>query len=96
MSRLTGYRCILRGSAPDEATRFRALSLAGTMVDAARVIDMMDVADPEPIVPPRFSIEILRNDDGISLIGLIPATMDREATLDRISESGRAKRRSPT
>ncbi|MGB5560623.1 MAG: hypothetical protein WBN04_21740, partial [Paracoccaceae bacterium] len=81
-----GLQVILRGSGPDEATRFRALSLAGTMVDAARVIDMMDVADPEPIVPPRFSIEILRNDDGISLIGLIPATMDREATLARIAD----------
>ncbi len=81
-----GLQVQLTGAAPDEATRFRALSLAGTVVDAARVIDMMDVADPEPIVPPRFSIEILRNDDGISLIGLIPATMDREATLEQITE----------
>ncbi len=80
-----GLQVKLSGSAPDEATRFRALTLAGTIVDAARVIDMMDVADPEPIVPPRFSIEILRNDDGISLIGLIPAAMDREATVERIT-----------
>ncbi len=81
-----GLQVHLTGHAPDEATRFRALSLAGTVVDAARVIDMMDVVDPEPVVPPRFSIEILRNDDGISLIGLIPASMDREATLEEIAE----------
>ncbi len=80
-----GLQVKLDGSAPDEATRFRALSLAGTVVDAARVIDMMDVADPEPIVPPRFSIEILRNDDGVSLIGLIPASMDREAMVTRVA-----------
>jgi len=83
---IDGLQVILNGSAPDEATRFHALSIAGTVVDAARVIDMMDVADPEPIIPPRFSIEILRNDDGISLIGLIPATMDRDTTLARIQD----------
>ncbi len=80
-----GLQVLLTGDAEDEATRFRALSLAGTVVDAARVIDMMEVTDPEPIVPPRFSIEILRNDDGISLIGLIPATMDREEVVGRIA-----------
>ncbi len=81
-----GLQVQMTGAAPDEATRFRALRVAGTVVDAARVIDMMDVADPDPIVPPRFSIEILRNDDGISLIGLIPATMDREAAVKRITD----------
>ena len=81
-----GLQVHLTGSAPDEATRFRALSLAGTVVDSARVIDLMIVADPEPIVPPRFSIEILRNDDGISLIGLIPASMDRGAIVGRITK----------
>lgn len=84
MVEVDGLQVHLSGDAPDEATRFRALSLAGTVIDAARVIDMMDVADPEPIVPPRFSVEILRNDDGISLIGLIPASMDREATVAQI------------
>jgi len=68
----------LTGQAPDEATRFRALSIAGTIVDASRVNDLMEVADKSIIEPPRFSIDILRNDDGISLIGLVPATMDRE------------------
>ncbi len=34
---------------------------------------------------PRFSIEILRNDAGISLIGLVPAAMDRAAMADTIT-----------
>jgi OOP family OmpA-OmpF porin len=46
----------------------------------------MTVSTPEPIQPPRFSIEILRNDDGIALFGLIPEATDREALIERAAE----------
>jgi OOP family OmpA-OmpF porin len=74
-----GLRVHLTGTAPSEAVRFNALSTAGTVVDAARVIDNMDVKEKERPAPPRFSLEILRNDSGISLIGLVPAATDRDA-----------------
>ncbi|MDR9395100.1 MAG: hypothetical protein RI571_12425, partial [Roseovarius sp.] len=67
----TGLQVFLAGTAPSEATRFKALSEAGTVVDAARIIDQMLVAETADIAPPRFSIEVLRNDRGISLIGLV-------------------------
>lgn len=76
-----GLQVFLAGSAPSEAKRFAALTVAGRIVDAARVIDQMLVEDSAEIAPPRFSIEILRNEQGISLIGLIPAAMDRETFL---------------
>ena len=76
-----GLQVFLAGTAPTEAKRFKALSLAGTVVDAARVIDQMLVEDAADIAPPKFAIEILRNDRGISLIGLVPATTDREQLL---------------
>lgn len=72
-----GLRVVLEGTAPDEATRFAALSLAGGVVDAARVIDDMSVTPSKGIAPPRFSAEILRNSSGISIIGLIPAASSR-------------------
>ncbi|WP_425053010.1 OmpA family protein [Psychromarinibacter sp. S121] len=81
-----GLQVMLSGTAPDEATRFQALSLAGNVVDATRVIDGMEVTSPEPIRPPEFSIEILRNDEGVSLIGLVPDGMDREAVSDLLQE----------
>lgn len=81
-----GLQVSLSGTAPDEATRFRALSIAGSVVDDARVIDRMQVDPGKPITPPRFSIEILRNDDGISLIGLVPGAMDREAVTRTIAQ----------
>jgi OOP family OmpA-OmpF porin len=77
-----GLQVFLIGTAPDEAARFQALASAGRVVDASRVIDQMLVEDPEDLAPPRFSIEILRNDAGISAIGLIPTTSDRDALLE--------------
>lgn len=77
-----GLQVFLIGTAPDEAARFQALSEAGSVVDAARVIDQMLVEEPEGIAPPDFSIEILRNDAGVSAIGLIPASTDREELIE--------------
>lgn len=79
-----GLRVVLTGTAQDEATRFSALTAAGTEVDTSRVIDDMEVAPTTQLAPPKFSAEILRNDSGISVIGLIPATQDREALIERL------------
>ncbi len=80
-----GLRIEMAGTAPDEATRFRALGAAGSVVDGSRVIDRMEVAYSEPVAPPRFSIEILRASEGVTLIGLVPASTDRQALVDEIA-----------
>ena len=74
-----GLQVIIEGEAPSEAARFRAMSSAGGVVDASRVIDNIHVAETAGIATPDFAIEILRNDSGVSLIGLIPASTDRAA-----------------
>ncbi|WP_299984379.1 OmpA family protein [uncultured Ruegeria sp.] len=79
-----GLRVVLTGTAPDEATRFNALTAAGTEVDTSRVIDEMEVAPTADLTPPRFSAEILRNDSGISIIGLVPASQDRDDLINRL------------
>ena len=79
-----GLQVILEGEAPTEAVRFRAISAAGGQVDASRVIDNLSVRDSAKIVAPEFAIEILRNNAGVSLIGLIPVSTDREALSNRI------------
>ncbi len=80
-----GLRVVLTGTAPDEAKRFNALTAAGTEVDTSRVIDEMQVQATTDLAPPRFSAEILRNDSGISIIGLIPASEDRAGLIGRLS-----------
>lgn len=79
-----GLRVQLSGTAPDEANRFAAIRAAGTVIDASRIVDQMDVAAAAVIEPPRFSIEILRNGDDISVIGLFPLSEDREKFLDAV------------
>ena len=86
-----GLRVVLTGTAVDEATRFSALTAAGTEVETSRVIDQMDVAPTTDLAAPKFSAEILRNDSGISIIGLIPASHDRDDLVNRLRRlDGRA------
>ncbi|WP_120504158.1 OmpA family protein [Sulfitobacter mediterraneus] len=81
-----GLQVTLSGIAPTEAIRFRALTTAGSIVDAARVIDEMEVEAQAALAAPRFSAEVLRNDSGISIIGLVPASTDRAATVKRFTK----------
>ncbi|MEH6519962.1 OmpA family protein [Sulfitobacter sp.] len=80
-----GLQVSLSGIAPTEAVRFSALTTAGSVVDAARVIDDMGVAAQEALAAPKFSVEILRNDSGLSVIGLIPTSTDRDYVIARFN-----------
>ena len=71
-----GLQVWLTGTAPNEANRFRAVNLAGAEVDATRVRDGLEVTPARAIAAPRFSVEMLRNDDGIQLIGLLPEPVE--------------------
>ncbi len=82
--RVDGLQVILSGTAPDEAARFGAMATAGGVVDATRILNRMEVTPGLEIEAPEFSVEILRNADEISLIGLIPATSDREKVIRRL------------
>ncbi len=82
-----GLQVLLFGTTPSEAMRFKALSTAGGVVDAARVVDGLDVEQAKALKAPQFSIEILRNDSGISLIGLIPSEQDRNALISAFSDA---------
>ncbi|KMK68731.1 OmpA family protein [Puniceibacterium sp. IMCC21224] len=80
-----GLQLFVIGTAPSEALRFQALSAAGRVVDTTRIIDQINVEDKTAAAPPRFSIEILRNDATVSLIGLVPADTDRERLIADIT-----------
>jgi OOP family OmpA-OmpF porin len=65
------------GPAPREGARFAALTVARETVAGFRIIDDIRVVDPDDLAAPQFSLELLRNDDGISLIGLVPGDAAR-------------------
>lgn len=81
-----GLLVALGGEAPDEATRFRVVSAIGSVVDPDRIVDNMDIKAREQIEPPRFSVEMLRNGDGVSLIGLIPPTEEGQGIVDQLTD----------
>lgn len=82
-----GLTVLMSGTAPSEAKRFQALSVAGSIVDAARVLDQMGVRQGKGIAPPRFSVELLRNDSGVSIIGLVPKSSDSEEILGTLQSA---------
>ncbi|MDJ0859983.1 MAG: OmpA family protein [Dinoroseobacter sp.] len=84
-----GLRVTISGTAPDEAARFAAISAASGVIAPDRVIDALVVAEAKALAPPDFTLELLRNEDGISLIGLVPAATEREALVNRLSDLGR-------
>lgn len=69
-----GLQVFLSGIAPDEAASARAITRAGAVIDANRVVNQIEVAIADVAGPPRFSLDMLRNGDGVQLIGLIPAS----------------------
>ena len=80
-----GLKVVLEGEAASEALRFKALAAAGQIVEAARVIDNFTITDSRPPVAPKFSVEILRNGQSISLIGLVPTNADNANFKDRVA-----------
>ncbi|MGB8813003.1 MAG: OmpA family protein, partial [Paracoccaceae bacterium] len=71
-----GLQVRLQGTAPNEAARFRVVNMAASIVESSRVRDELEVTPVRAIEAPRFSVEMLRNDEGISLIGLLPTAAE--------------------
>ncbi len=67
-----GLQIHLTGTAPNEASRYRVINLTGSLIDSSRIRDKLDVTPAKTVEAPHFSVEMLRNDDGIQLIGLLP------------------------
>jgi OOP family OmpA-OmpF porin len=80
-----GLRVILSGTAPSESVRYRAIAAASEVVQSSRIVDAMQVTATGGPGAPDFSAEILRNADGVSLIGLVPADTDRAGIADKLA-----------
>ena len=87
-----GLQVFLIGNAPDEASRFNAISLAGNVVDAERVIDQMNIIDNQTVKPPGLKLEILKNGSDISVYGIVPKKFNKSALIDSLKEKGKTSR----
>lgn len=78
-----GLQVYLDGTAPSEASAFRAASRAGAIIDADRIVNRVEIARRDATAPPRFSVDVLRTNAGLQVIGLVPAATG----LDPINEA---------
>jgi OOP family OmpA-OmpF porin len=53
-------------------------------VDADRVVNNVDIRETDAAPPPRFSLDMLRNGDGIQIIGLVPGANGGEEVAEAI------------
>ena len=79
-----GLRLQLMGTAPNEAARYRVINMVGTVIEASRIQDLMEVTPIRAVEAPRFSLEMLRTDDGIQLIGLLPEGETKDILLAEV------------
>jgi OOP family OmpA-OmpF porin len=83
-----GLNVTLAGFAPDETARFRAVEILRQVVDPRRITEDVTVKAADPLAPPPFAIEILRNEAEVSLIGLAPDDGIRERIRAALSAAG--------
>ncbi len=83
-----GLKVTLAGAAPDETGRFRAHEIVRQIVTEARIADTTTVAAARPLAPPAFALEVLRNEDDISLIGLVPEAGGRDVIRSALGAGG--------
>lgn len=83
-----GLNVTLSGAAPDETSRFRAHEIVRQIVTDARITDATTLAEAAPLAPPSFALELLRNEDDISLIGLVPEAGGRDVIRAALGAGG--------
>lgn len=80
-----GLRVHLAGTAPDEPARLAALRVAAGVVNSSRVHDTIEARRTAGTVSPVFRIEVLRNQDHVSVIGLVPLEHGKAAIVERLT-----------
>ncbi|MEM1362175.1 MAG: OmpA family protein [Pseudomonadota bacterium] len=85
---IDGMLARLHGPAPDEAARFRALAIAGEVLNPLNLRDEMTVELPRATTDTAFRLEILRNGDSILVHGLAPEDGIPELAVRSSSEDG--------
>jgi OOP family OmpA-OmpF porin len=80
-TKVSGLRITLHGTAPGEAAIFSAVNIASSLVSGSRISNDIIVAKIETLSPPAFSLMLLSNKTGLSLVGLVPKEADQSFIL---------------
>ena len=84
---VNGLTATLTGTAPTESARIRALQVAGEVIDASRLSEEIVVPVRTAVVAPVYRIEVMRNRDDLSVIGLVPDRPEGQRIIDRLGDA---------
>ncbi|MDG2403478.1 MAG: hypothetical protein P8M25_00530, partial [Paracoccaceae bacterium] len=83
-TKASGLQITLRGTAPSEAALFSVVNLTTSLVSGYRIANEITVAKTEPLLSPAFSLVLLSNNTGLSLVGLVPKEANQSFLLTRL------------
>ena len=79
-----GTRVIVSGFAPDEANRFIATSKISSIINSERIIDQIIVKKQITPSTIEYVLEILRDDNHISVIGFVPTNLQSKKLIAKL------------
>ena len=79
-----GTRVIVSGFAPDEANRFIATSKISSIINSERIIDQIIVKKQITPSTLEYVLEILRDDNHISVIGFVPTNSQSKKLIAKL------------
>ena len=79
-----GTRVIVSGFAPDEANRFIATSKISSIINSERIIDQIIVKKQITPSTIEYVLEILRDDNHISVIGFVPTNLQSKKLIVKL------------
>ncbi|MFL2788102.1 MAG: hypothetical protein ACJZ8U_04045, partial [Paracoccaceae bacterium] len=75
---IDGTSVLVSGTAPNEAGRFKAITLVSSTINSALITDKIEIK--KDIILPKldYTLELLRDDDDITLLGFLPEAIKIE------------------
>ena len=81
---MDGTQIIVGGFAPDEANRFSAISKISSVINPERIINQIIVKKQNIPLKLDYVLEILRDDDYVSVIGFIPSKLQSDELISKL------------
>jgi OOP family OmpA-OmpF porin len=81
---MDGTQIIVGGFAPDEANRFSAISKISSVINPERIINQIIVKKQNIPLKLDYVLEILRDDDYVSVIGFIPSKSQSDELISKL------------
>ena len=78
---IDGTSVLVDGIAPNEASRFKAITIVSSVINSALITDRIEIKKDIILPKLNYTLEFLRDDDDITLVGFVPKAVKIEELL---------------